>query len=256
MSSWAIITGASSGIGAATAKALAAEGYHLYLLARRQDRLEKLEKEIQKAHPQIKTKIFVVDVTKAAEVDAFFKLEAEGLEKVEVLVNNAGLAKGSDKVQSASYADWDLMIDTNIRGLLYFTRGILPFFIKKNSGHIMNMGSVAGRWAYPGGAVYAATKHAVRVISEGLRMDLLGSSVRVTNIEPGMVNTEFSLVRFDDQQKADKVYENMKPLSAEDISDCIVWCLKRPKHVTIQELVVFPTDQAAITMVHRKEQGV
>ena len=252
MTSWAIITGASSGIGAATARALAGDGYHLYLLARRQDRLEKLEKEIQKDHPQIKIKIAVVDVTQASEVDAFFKSEGEKLKDVEVLVNNAGLAKGTDKVQTGSFADWDLMIDTNIRGLLYFTRGILPFFIKKNSGHIMNIGSVAGRWVYPGGAVYAATKHAVRVISEGLRMDLLGYNIRVTNIEPGMVNTEFSKVRFNDQAKADKVYENMNPLSAEDISESIVWCLRRPKHVTIQELVIFPTDQAAITMVHRK----
>ncbi len=256
MASWAIITGASSGIGSATAKAMAAEGYHLYLLARRQDRLENLQKEIQKDHPQIKIKIALVDVTKASEVDAFFKQEAGQLETVEVLVNNAGLAKGADRVQTANYADWDLMIDTNIRGLLYFTRGILPFFIKKNSGHIMNIGSVAGRWVYPGGAVYAATKHAVRVISEGLRMDLLGYNIRVTNIEPGMVNTEFSKVRFEDQAKADKVYENMNPLKAEDIADSVVWCLKRPAHVTIQELVIFPTDQAAITMVHRKEQGV
>lgn len=256
MASWAIITGASSGIGSATSRAMAADGYHLYLLARRQDKLENLQKEIQKEHPKIQIKIALVDVTKASEVDAFFKQEASQLEAVEVLVNNAGLAKGADKVQTASYTDWDLMIDTNIRGLLYFTRGILPFFIKKNSGHIMNIGSVAGRWVYPGGAVYAATKHAVRVISEGLRMDLLGYNIRVTNIEPGMVNTEFSKVRFQDQAKADKVYENMKPLKAEDIADSIVWCLKRPPHVTIQELVIFPTDQAAITMVHRKEQGV
>ncbi len=256
MSSWAIITGASAGIGAATASALASEGYNLYLLARRKDRLQKLEQDIQKNFPKIKTKICIVDVTKASEVDHFFKSEAEGLKNCEILVNNAGLAKGTDKVQTGQASDWDLMIDTNIRGLLYFTRGILPIFIQKNSGHIMNIGSVAGRWVYPGGAVYAATKHAVRVISEGLRMDLLGTQVRVTNIEPGMVNTEFSLVRFEDQKKADKVYENMKPLSAEDISDCIVWCLKRPKHVTIQELVIFPTDQAAISMVHRKERGV
>ncbi len=256
MAAWAIITGASSGIGWATAKAMAADGYHLYLLARRKDRLESLQKEIQKDHPQIKIKIALVDVTKASEVDAFFQREATDLNAVEVLVNNAGLAKGAEKVQTASYADWDLMIDTNIRGLLYFTRGILPFFIKKNSGHIMNIGSVAGRWVYPGGAVYAATKHAVRVISEGLRMDLLGHNIRVTNIEPGMVNTEFSKVRFDDQAKADKVYENMKPLKAEDVAESIVWCLKRPQHVNIQELVIFPTDQAAITMVHRKEQGV
>ena len=256
MSSWAIITGASAGIGSATAQALAAQGYHIYLLARRKDRLENLAKEIQKSYPGIKTKIIVMDVTKASEVDSFFKFEAENLKNVEILVNNAGLAKGADKVQSASYADWDLMIDTNIRGLLYLTRGILPFFIKKNSGHIVNIGSVSGRWVYPGGAVYCATKHAVRVISEGLRMDLMGHNVRVTTIEPGMVNTEFSLVRLDDQKKADKVYENMKPLSAEDIAESIVWCLKRPQHINVQELVIYPTDQAAIQMVHRKEQGV
>jgi 3-hydroxy acid dehydrogenase/malonic semialdehyde reductase len=249
---WAIVTGSSSGIGWATAKALAAEGYHLFLIARRKDRNEILAAEIQKECPQIKTKIITIDVSNAAEVEMFFKNEAADLSQVQVLVNNAGLAKGTAKLQDGDPADWDIMLDTNVRGLLYLSRAVLPYFIKNKIGHIVNMGSVAGRWVYPGGAVYAATKHAVRVISEGLRMDLLGHPIRVTNIEPGMVDTEFSLVRFEDQKKAEKVYENMKPLSAKDIADCVLWCLQRPAHVNIQELVVFPTDQAAIGMVHRK----
>lgn len=251
--SWAIITGASSGIGAATAKALAEANYSLYLVARREDRLKKLAAQLKKINPKQEYKVALVDIAKKSEVDRFFKAEKENLANVEVLVNNAGLAKGNDPVQTADPKDWDVMIDTNIRGLLYFTKGVLPSMVKKDSGHIVNVGSVAGRWVYPGGAVYCGTKFAVLAITEGIRMDLIGKNIRVTNIEPGMVNTEFSLVRFGDQEKAKKVYENMTPLKGEDIAECIVWCLKRPQHVNIQELVVFPTEQAAIRQIHRTE---
>jgi 3-hydroxy acid dehydrogenase / malonic semialdehyde reductase len=251
--SWAIITGASSGIGAATAKALAEANYSLYLVARREERLKTLADQLKKINPKQEYKIASIDIAKKSEVDGFFKEESKNLENVDVLVNNAGLAKGNEPVQTANTDDWDTMIDTNIRGLLYFTRGVLPAMVKKDSGHIINVGSVAGRWVYPGGAVYCGTKFAVLAITEGIRMDLIGKNIRVTNIEPGMVNTEFSAVRFNDQDKAKKVYENMTPLKGEDIADCIVWCLKRPRHVNIQELVVFPTDQAAIRQVHRTE---
>ncbi|MDH5580692.1 MAG: SDR family NAD(P)-dependent oxidoreductase, partial [Bdellovibrionales bacterium] len=146
---------------------------------------------------------------------------------------------------------WDQMIDSNIKGLLYVSRYCLPFMKKRSSSHIVNIGSVAGRWVYPGGNVYCATKHAVRAISEAMRMDLIGSSIRVTNIEPGMVHTEFSLVRLGDEKKANEVYKNMKPLEAKDVAESIYWCIERPAHVNIHEMVIYPTDQAHVTMINR-----
>lgn len=247
---WAMITGASAGIGWATAKALAKAQHNLILVARRQERLEALAKEIQSTS-KTECKVVCLDVTEASAVDAFFQKESGLLEKVEVLVNNAGLAKGTDKFQDSKLSDWETMIDTNIKGLLYFSRGMLPLMIKKNSGHIINIGSVAGRWIYPGGAVYCASKFAVRALSEGMRMDLIGTALRVSNVEPGMVETEFSKVRFEDEKKAQAVYKGMQPLRPEDIADCVVWCLQRPAHVNIQELVVFPVDQPAVGQVHR-----
>jgi NADP-dependent 3-hydroxy acid dehydrogenase YdfG len=155
-------------------------------------------------------------------------------------------------MQDADVNDWEEMIDTNIKGLLYMTRGVVGFMITKKSGHIVNLGSVAGRWTYPGGGVYCATKFAVRALSEGLRLDLIGTPIRVTNIEPGMVQTEFSLVRLGDQRKADQVYDKMTPLSAQDLAETILWCVQRPAHVNIQELVIFPTDQAGVGFVNRR----
>lgn len=244
--SWAIVTGASSGIGFATAQKLAQKGYNIYLIGRREDRLRDLAKKLP-----TQSKVFTLDVRDAKQIEDFIKAESTHLPNVKILVNNAGLAKGADPVQTSEIEDWDTMIDTNVKGLLYFTRAVLPYFLRNKDGHIVNLGSVAGRWVYPGGAVYCATKYAVAAFSEGLRMDLMGSGIRVSNIEPGMVETEFSVVRFEDEDKAKKVYEKMKPLSADDIADCILWCLDRPAHVNIQELVVFPTDQAAIRMIHR-----
>lgn len=249
---WALITGASSGIGEATAKALAQQGYSLLLTARRKDRLEALAKDLMSKYQPQEFLAVGLDVTNPSDVDDFFKNEMGTLAKVEVLINNVGLAAGVDKVQDSKIQDWDLMIDTNIKGLLAMTRGILSHMVGKKSGHIVNLGSVAGRWTYPGGAVYCATKFAVRALSEGLRMDLLGTGIRVTNIEPGMVNTEFSVVRLGDQQKADQVYAGMTPLSAEDIAETIAWCIARPAHVNIQELVIYPTDQAHVGQVFRR----
>jgi NADP-dependent 3-hydroxy acid dehydrogenase YdfG len=190
-----------------------------------------------------------LDVSSKALVEVFAGQHAD--KDIEVLVNNAGLAKGVEKMPEAETADWDVMIDTNVKGLLYMTRAFLPGMMKRGRGHIVNLGSVAGRWTYAGGAVYCATKFAVRALSEGLRMDLLGSPVRVTNIEPGMVETEFSEVRFGDAERAKAVYQGFKPLSSADVADAIKWCVERPPHVNVQELVLFPTAQAAISMVQR-----
>ena len=253
---WAMITGASAGIGWATAEELAQAGYSLILIGRRADRLkelcDRLVKTTMQSSSQQEFKTVQLDVTKKAQIDDFVQSEGAALENISVLVNNAGLAKGTDKLQEAQVSSWDTMIDTNIKGLLYLTRAILPFMVKNRSGHIVNLGSVAGRLVYPGGAVYCATKFAVRAISEGLRMDLAGTNIRVTNIEPGMVSTEFSLVRFEDPERAAKVYEGMTPLEPKDIAETIVWCVQRPPHVNIQELVIYPTDQASVDQVTRR----
>ena len=247
----AFITGASAGIGEATALELAKKGYSLCLVARRQDRLENLKQRIRTQFPDCKVILGAFDITEPDQVAKFVTENASHFKDLSVLLNNAGLAKGSDKVQDGQIADWESMIDTNIKGLLYLTRALLPHFIANGKGHIVNMGSVAGRWVYSGGAVYCASKFAVRAISEGLRLDLLGKNIRVSNIEPGMVNTEFSLVRFDSQEKADQVYAGMKPLTAADIAETISWVVERPAHVNIQELVIYPTDQASVRDVWR-----
>lgn len=252
MSKVAFVTGATAGIGRATAVKLAELGYELILNGRREERLLSLQSELQQKY-SVKIYALSFDVSQRAAVEAALSSLGSVADRVDVLVNNAGLALGADKVQSASVDDWEVMIDTNIKGLLYLTRFFVPKFIKNARGHIVNLGSVAGRWVYPGGNVYCASKHAVKAISEGLRMDLLGTPVRITNIEPGMVDSDFSLVRFGDPSKAKAVYQGMTPLSPDDIADCIVWSLSRPPHVNIQEMVVFPTDQAAIQMVHRRE---
>jgi len=246
----ALITGASSGIGRAAAESLAAEGLNLILVARRKGRLEQLGRELESRH-QIAVCIVAGDLTgpeclrEVSGVDLF--------PKVDLLVNNAGLARGVEKLQDANPADWDEMLDTNVRALLRLTRAVLPGMIKNKTGHIVNIGSVAGRWVYPGGAVYCATKFAVRAISEGLRLDLMGTPIRVTNIEPGMVESEFSEVRLQDKERAKGVYRGMTPLTPKDIAECLVWSVQRPPHVNIQELVIFPTDQAAIQHVQRRD---
>ena len=245
----ALITGASSGIGFATAELLAEEGLDLLLVARREDRLKKLKSKLEKKF-KIKVHIAAADMRSVKGIQAIAK--AKNFSSVDLLVNNAGLARGTSKLQEADPAEWDEMLETNVNGLLRLTRAVLPNMIKNDRGHIVNLGSVAGRWIYPGGAVYCASKFAVRAISEGLRLDLMGTPLRVTNIEPGMVETEFSEVRFQDKDRAKSVYKGMTPLSAKDIAECIVWSVQRPKHVNIQEMVIFPTDQAAIQAVHRR----
>ena len=233
----ALITGATAGIGLATAHELKRAGYGLILTGRREERLEALRKELGAETLQF-------DVSDRASVEKV--LGGADLSDVHVLVNNAGLALGTAPLQSVELDDVDAMIDTNIKGLLYVTRLLLPTLIK-NAGHLVNIGSVAGRWTYPGGATYAASKFAVRALTEALRMDLMGKPVRVTNIEPGMVETEFSEVRYaGDLEKAAAVYKGMTPLSPKDIAETIAWCVSRPAHVNIQELIIYPVDQAAV----------
>lgn len=242
-----LITGATAGIGYATSELLASRGHTLILVGRREERLQKM-----KASLKTKIETFAFDIGDRKAVEEFLTSNKKLVDQVDVLVNNAGLALGVDFLQEGSLDDWDRMIDTNVKGLLYLTRGLLPQMVKAKRGHIVNLGSIAGKYVYPRGNVYCATKYAVRALSEGLRMDLLGTGIRVTNIEPGMVNTEFSEVRWRSKEKADQVYQGMTPLVAKDIAETIVWCMERPAHVNIQELVIFPTDQASATMVHRR----
>lgn len=256
-SSCVAITGASSGIGEAVAYKLAEAGKNLFLMGRRQDRLEQVKKKcLELGSPKVVLICFDIQNLSQPQIQKEIKdlILNEQLE-VEVLINSAGLAKGVDLLQDAKPQDWDQMIDTNIKGLLQITHLLLPSIIRSR-GYILNLGSVSGRWVYERGAVYCATKFAVRAISEGLRLDLKGTGVRITNIEPGMVNTEFSVRRLGSQQYADAVYADMMPLSANDIAETIFWCLQQPPHVNIQELVIYPTDQVSVNQVVRGENSV
>lgn len=250
---WALVTGASSGIGAATTTALAKAGFSVVMVGRREERLLELQRHIESTYG-VAVCSLVADIRDQDELGSGIKGLKSVVTEIEVLVNNAGLALGVDKMQEARLENWETMIDTNIKGLLFATHLIVPHMVTAGRGHIVNIGSVAGRWVYPGGGVYCATKFAVRALSEGLRMDLLGTGVRVTNIEPGMVETEFSDVRLGSPEKAKAVYAGMTPLSANDIAEAIIWSIQRPQHVNIQELVIFPTDQAGVTLVHRKDK--
>lgn len=250
-----LITGASSGIGAACAKLFAKnyENVNLILLARRQNLLEGLQAEISGINSKAKVHVFALDLSLENKIQEFANREKALLSSVDILINSAGLAKGVDMVQNANFDHWNEMLNVNIKGLFSITHKLLPYLVQRPHSHIVNIGSVAGLWTYPGGAVYCATKAAVKSFSEGLRLDLIGKPVRVTNIEPGMVESEFSEVRFEnDKAKAKSVYANMKPLTPEDIAETIHWCTSLPKHVNIQELVVFPTDQAGVGHVHRR----
>jgi 3-hydroxy acid dehydrogenase / malonic semialdehyde reductase len=248
MSHWTFISGATAGIGRATAERLSRTGHHLILNGRRKERLEELKSQLEEfGHVEIAN----FDIADPVAVDQWFLEHQDLSSKVSVLINNAGLARGVAPIQKGNLKNWDEMINTNLRGLLHLTQKCLPSIIQHH-GHVVNIGSVAGRWTYPGGNVYSATKFAVRALSESMRIDLLGTGVRVTNIEPGMVETEFSEVRLKDKAAAQKVYEGMTPLKAEDIAETIEWALSRPSHVNIQELVIFPTDQGSVRDVNRK----
>ncbi len=247
-----LITGASAGIGAACARAFAAAGERLLLTGRRRERLEALAAELQGAHGT-EAHLLALDVRDREEVaETLADLPPEWAE-VDVLVNNAGLGRGMDRLYEGDPAEWDEMVDTNVKGLLYVTRAVVPGMVARGRGHVVNIGSVAGHEVYPGGAVYCATKHAVGAITQGLRMDLLGTGVRVSTVDPGMVATEFSVIRFrGDQERADRVYAGMAPLTAGDIADAVLWCATRPPHVNIDEIILKPTDQASAMLVHRR----
>jgi NADP-dependent 3-hydroxy acid dehydrogenase YdfG len=233
-----LVTGASSGIGLATAELFAEKGHELTLVARRADRLGEIAS-------RLKARAVPLDVSDRGAV------ESASWGEIDVLVNAAGLARGLSPVHEDDPRDWDEMLDTNVKGLLAVTRAVLPGMIARRRGHVVNLGSVAGYWVYPKGAVYCASKYAVRAISEGLRMDVHGTGVRVTEISPGMVETEFSAVRLRDSERAKAVYSGMKPLTARDIAETILWCVERPAHVNIQELIVFPTQQSGVGLVDR-----
>lgn len=246
------ITGASSGIGKASAVKFAELGANILLCARRIEKVQSLADEIQKQF-KVKAFPFQLDVRNQKKVESTLNELPAVWKNISVLVNNAGLSRGLDNIQDAKTEDWDEMIDTNVKGLLYVTRAVLPGMIERNSGHIINIGSVAGHWTYSKGNVYAGTKFAVNAISQGMKMDLLGTPIRVTEIDPGLVETEFSIVRFrGDSDRAKKVYEGLTPLTPDDIAESIVWAATRPAHVNVNNIILMATDQSAPTMVHRR----
>lgn len=247
-----VITGASSGIGAACARAFAACGDRVVLVARRSDRLDDLAGELASAHGTDSFTL-ALDVRDRAAVDGTLGSLPAGWRDVDVLVNAAGLAAGLATVQDADPDDWDRMIDTNVRGVLSVTRALLPRMLERGSGHVINIGSIAGRVAYPLGAVYSATKAALDRITAGLRMDVLGSGVRVSTVDPGLVETEFSVVRFrGDVERAASVYAGMTPLTGDDVAEAVVWVAGRPPHVVVADMLLLPTAQASVGLVHRE----
>ena len=247
-----VITGASAGFGEACAHAFAALGAHLELWARRGDRLEQLKAGVKDRH-RAAVVVRSLDVRDRAAVRAAAaELRARDWPP-DVLVNNAGLAAGFDAIQEGRYEDWDAMIDTNVKGLLNVTRELLPMMIERDRGHVINIGSVAGYMVYPKGNVYSATKFAVRALTEGMSIDLLGTNIRVSSVDPGAAATEFSAVRFHgDDARAKKVYEGFEPLSAADVADAVVYVANTPPHVNVAKLVVMPTAQRNPYLIHRK----
>jgi 3-hydroxy acid dehydrogenase / malonic semialdehyde reductase len=244
------ITGASAGIGLATARLFAAQGARLLLAARRHDRLVA---EAPSLNGAAGVYTLQLDVTDAAAIQRAIDSLPAQWQNIDILINNAGLSRGLDKLYEGKLQDWDEMIDTNVKGLLYVTRAVVPGMVARGRGHIVNLGSTAGRMTYPNGAVYCATKAAERSMTEGLREDLLGTPLRVTTVDPGMVETEFSEVRFrGDKTRAAKVYENVTPLTPDDIADAIHYAVTRPPHVNISEILLTPLAQANSLLFHRK----
>lgn len=245
---WTLITGATSGIGKASARLFAQHKSNIIITGRRNDRLKKLKNELEQEY-SIKVLISCFDIRDRNACESFVNSIEE---PIDILLNNAGLASGKGSIYDADFEDWDKMIDTNIKGLLTMTRFVSEKMKKINSGHIINVGSIAGYEAYPGGSVYCATKHAVRAITESAKMDLLGTNIRVSSVSPGLVETEFSKVRFHgDEDQAANVYKSMKPLSGMDIAEIIVFMANRPPHVNILDTIVFPTAQSSATLVAR-----
>ncbi len=247
----ALITGATSGIGEATARILANNGYNIIITGRREDRLTSLKQELS-AITTVETLCF--DVRNKEEVFAAIDSLDPQWRNIDALINNAGLAVGLGPVHDGVIDDWDRMIDTNIKGVLYMLKAISPLMIARNSGHIINISSIAAKEVYLNGNVYCGTKHALDSITGSIRMELLPHHIRVTSINPGMVETEFSLVRFKgDDEKADNVYKNVDPLKAEDVADVILYCLNCPPHMNLHEVIVMPSAQASVRMVRKKD---
>ena len=244
------ITGASSGIGKACAEQYAAQGASLILTARRLERLETLADELNAKH-NVECLALQMDVTDNAQVKKTISTLPTQWKNIDILVNNAGMAVGTDKIQDGDPENWDKTFNTNVNGLLYVTHAVLAGMLERDSGHIVNIGSIAGREAYPGGNIYCASKHAVRAINQSLRIDLLGTAIRVTEIAPGAVATEFSEMRWNDKARSDAFYAEFVPLTAEDIADTVIYATTRPLHVDVAEIVIYPTCQASANHLHR-----
>lgn len=249
----ALVTGASSGIGRSCARAFAREGARLLLVARRAERLAVLEPELARMGAPAVSRL-VLDVRdEAAVARAFAELDPSWRD-VEVLLNNAGLSRGLSPLHEGRSDDWNEMLDANVKGLLWVDRAVVPWMVARGRGVVVHLGSIAGRQVYPGGNVYCASKHAVRALTDGLRLDLLGTGVRVCSIDPGLVRTEFSEVRFHgDRARAEAVYRGMTPLDPEDVAEVVLFAVTRPAHVALAEVLLLPADQASANHVHRRE---
>jgi NADP-dependent 3-hydroxy acid dehydrogenase YdfG len=246
----ALITGATSGIGKATAEAFANDGIDLILCGRRQEKLDELKAYFSE---KVKVTILTFDVRNNEDVANAINSLPENWKKIDILVNNAGNAHGLEPIQNGNIEDWDSMIDGNVKGLLYVSKAVMPIMIERQTGHIVNLSSVAGKHTYANGAVYCASKSAVESISEGMRLDLTQHGIKITNIAPGAVETDFSLVRFKgDAERAKKVYEGFEPIQAEDVADAILYAINTPARVTIADIVLYAKAQAAPTIVYRK----
>ncbi len=253
MKKTAIITGATSGIGMATSNILAKLGFDCIITGRRKDRLEEQEKQLKTTYG-IDVLSLTFDIRNQQQTLDAIQTIPEEWKNVKILINNAGLAAGVEKVDDATWEKWEQMIDTNIKGLLFFSKEIIKMMVANKSGHIINLSSIAGINVYEGGSVYCATKHAVNAITQGMRIDLLKHNIKVSSVSPGMVETEFSMVRYDgDKAKADNVYAGVVPLSAQDIAETIEFIVTRPPHVNINDILIMPTQQANAYYTHRRE---
>lgn len=246
------ITGVTSGIGKSCVYAFAKEGADLIISARRKNLLDEIVSDIKSKY-NVNIYAFQLDVSKKREVDNAIKNLPDSWKKIDILINNAGLGRGLNKLYEDNPEGWEEMIDTNIKGLLYVTYAIIQQMVERKEGHVINIGSIAGHEAYPRGAVYCATKHAVNAITKSLRMDVMDKNIRVSTVDPGLVQTGFSKVRFyGDEEKAEAVYKGYTPLSPDDVADAVVYIATRPKHVNIAQMIIFPTAQASSTLVHKE----
>lgn len=249
----ALVTGATSGIGKATAEMLAEKNYNLIITGRRLEKLKELKTKFETKF-SVKIKILNFDIRNRSEVEKHLTSLLDDWKKIDLLVNNAGLASGLDLIHEGSIDDWEKMIDTNVKGLLYVSRFIMPLMVQRKKGHIINIGSIAGKEVYMKGNIYCATKHAVDALTKSMRMELVPYGVVVTQIAPGMVETEFSIVRLGDEQKAKDVYKGFEPLTAKDIADTIEFVISRPKNVNINDILIMPAAQANSYITNREEE--